>query len=202
MATFLSHTPRCHFTITLIIYFSYPSGYKHYCQNGNMFRPAMPDKCPYCGCRGCLIRHGRYERIELMFGYHRRYGPFYIYRLLCKHSHRTISMHPDFCVSYKRYPLCFVIPLLYRNIVCAESLRQLSKQHKVCVRTIKRWRHGLGSQELSKRLCLFARSTGPPGPDFTQQLLTFFITAGNGNAVFGAALAQLRLQNRFCISLY
>ncbi len=196
------HSPQE--TTISIRYFPYPSGCKDYCQIGKDFHPPVPDLCPICGARArdCLNGHGWYKRVELVTGYDKRYGPFYIYRFLCKNSGSTISMHPDFCAAYKRFLLEYVITLLEQNLVDGKSIYELCNKHSIQKQTLKRWKKGFLANEPAKRICFLPRSTAPPGIAFLKELLIFFITTGHGNAAQGAVWGLLRFYHGFSCSLY
>lgn len=146
--------------------------------------------------------HGRYSRIELVACYDKKYGSFYIYRYLCATSGKTISMHPDFCVAYKRYLLEHVITLLEQYLFNETSLYSVCREHHVYNRTLKRWRKGFLANETAKRICFLPHSTAPPGLEFLKELFTFFVISGNGIAAQGAASGLVRLYHTFSSSLY
>lgn len=186
----------------IIRYYTYHSGYKDYCQGGEEYRPPAPKVCPICRSNDCLIRHGRYQRIELVTGYDKKYGGFYIYRFLCKNSGRTLSMHPDFCAAYKRHLLEYVIYLLEEYILKEKNLYQLCNEHSLYRRTLKRWLNGFQTNETAKRIAVLPRSTGPPGLAFLKELFLNFVKCGKGNSARGAASVMVRLFHDFSCHVY
>lgn len=140
--------------------------------------------------------------MELVAGYHRRYGPYLIYRVLCKECGQTISFHPCFNAFYKRYLLAFVIEILQAMILGKERVEHLCDQHDLPLETIKRWKKGFDSHRVQKELCFFPRQTGPPSTSFLHQLFNYFLIVGNGDAVSGAASGMVRLHGEFFSPLY
>jgi hypothetical protein len=140
--------------------------------------------------------------MELVAGYHKRYGPYLIYRVLCKECGQTISFHPCFNAFYKRYLLAFVIEVLQSVILEEESVEQLCDQYELSPGTVKRWKKGFASNRVQKELCFFPRQTGPPPTSFLHQLFNYFVIVGNGDAVSGAASGMVRLHDEFFSPLY
>jgi len=130
------------------------------------------------------------------------YRPFFIYRYLCKGTGRTISMHPDFSHSYKRFTLESVLLVLQQHLIEEESIYRLCRENGYYLSTLRRWLRGFGCDFESKRLCFLPFSTASPGKGFTTELFRYFISSGGSNISAGAALGMVRLHREFNRSLY
>lgn len=142
------------------------------------------------------------KKKELLPGFERDYGPYLIHRLLCNRIGLTLSLHPVFSHTYKRYLLSFVIECLSKLIEDSQSLHQVSSKTGTCRRTLRRWRDGFLSNETAKRACFFRSGLSPPGVDFGPLLLHYFRKTNTFDAAAGAVLGMVRLQHEFCYPLY
>jgi len=161
-----------------------------------------PSSCPCCNNPLPLIGHGWYQRKELEKGDEDCFGVFFIYRWLCKKCRKTISMHPDFSHSRKRYRLLIVIHVLSERFLEDRSRYAVSEKHDLLPRTIQRWERGLCSDFCSKWLCFFPKIHGPPYEHFSASLCHHFVHLGKGEAAIGAARAMAHLHQLFQCRLY
>ncbi len=197
------------FSLTLkkkpfIRYYSYPSGYKDYCKQGKKKSPDRPAICPYCNAGNiCLNGHGWYERLELVSGFSRLYGDFYIYRYICKNTDKTISMHPDFSHAWKQYVFDFVIFCLCERFLFGKTQEAVSFQMDVPLRTLRRWEYGLCDNELIKRLCFFPPGSDPHAIQSKRDLIKRLLQPDSDeDEVSYAATIMVRLEHEFQCKLY
>jgi transposase-like protein len=130
--------------------------------------------------------------------------PFKIQRYLCKHSGKTISLHPQFSQSRKRYPLSTAMPALGALMWHARSVRGVAAAAGVARSTVSRWRRGMGRHEQQKRQSIPGLCGGadPPGTSFVRVLLDAIVLLGGGELVDGTAQAMLCLAHAFDRPLY
>ena len=148
-----------------------------------------------------LIGHGWYSRkAPNGFAFYRM--PFHIYRFLCKSCRQTISLHPDFNHTNKRYSLNLVVFLLSLRFEQRRSRYAVCDLHDIDPRTLKRWERGFIENQHIKHICLFAKSHSPPSDRFAHHMLGHFKKNGTGDAVLGAAMAMTRLEHDFRCPLY
>lgn len=186
----------------IIRYVSYPAGYKDYCQKGDIFRPQRPGRCPLCGGKGCLIAHGRYYRKELVSTYEKNFGTFWIYRFLCTNTRRTISIHPDFSHSRKRFLLHVVIYCLYECFMKGLSRYRVSHQERICTRTLSHWQRGFCSHAAAKSISCALHAHSPPGGCFGYLFMSHVSRNGFLSACSEAARVMVRLHHDFSTALY
>jgi hypothetical protein len=132
-------------------------------------------------------------------GYYR----FWIRRFYCKTTGRTVSIHPRFSHSYKRYTLAFVIAGLSALIEEKHSAYGTAKEFGLPRQTLHRWNNSLTDVNIAaKWACFFHGGLPSPDTDFSTALLKFFRKSGNGDQPKGTALAMVCLHEGFSCSLY
>ncbi len=184
---------------TIIKYLSEDLDYKQYCDLGKNNRISKPF-CPYCKRTGCLIGHGWYARKGLS-GAEDGFLPFWIRRFYCKTTRKTVSMHPRFSHTRKRYVLQHVIAYLSAILDKAIEMLQETSRVQVPRQTLKRWLHSFSNMHSeAKRICYHL--TGPPQDCLGKQMLCHFRKTGTGTLCDNAATAMVCLFEEFYRPLY
>jgi len=128
---------------------------------------------------------------------------FWIKRLLCKMTGKTVSIHPRFSHFLKRFVLAFVIERLRAIIEDGRSVYSESKRTGVSSRTLRRWRDGFTTGEsAAKHACFVTSGLSPPGQQLAALMFSYFRHEGSGDILTGAALGMVRLWTRFSRPLY
>lgn len=84
----------------------------------------VPKTCPHCNATGCLSGHGSYprhvcDRTEAV--------PIRVKRLCCHLCHRTVSLLPSFCLSYRHYGTDTIQTVLSLRVAGAASWRVIGQ---------------------------------------------------------------------------
>jgi len=99
-----------------------------------------PERCPHCGVNGSLIGHGYYWR--------KPRDQLRVYRLKvkrwqCKECKRTVSVLPNFLLSYRHYLLEVIAAILALRLESLASwaviLASNASEGYPALRTIQRW---------------------------------------------------------------
>ena len=131
------------------------------------------------------------------------YHPFWIRRFYCKRTGKTISVHPRFSHSHKRYVLAFFIECLSKLIEQGRSVCSTAKECSVPRQTLRRWKSGLSSANTAaKWACFFHGGLPGSGNDLGTALLMYFRKSGSGELSNGTALAMVCLHEGFSCPLY
>lgn len=85
-------------------------------------RPALPTKCPNCGCGGGLLGYkGSYpRRVIAANGCDAEFG---VHRYRCRGCGKSVSFLPDFCVPYKHYGAAAISGMLAALLLLGASIR-------------------------------------------------------------------------------
>jgi transposase-like protein len=189
------------FTKKLIIkYLTETKDYKHYCDLGNKNIIAKPLVCPLCKGTDCLIGHGWYLRKGLS-GATCNFLPFWIKRFYCKVTRKTISMHPRFSHTRKRYVLPFVIDCFVRMLENAVRQAHVAQELHIPRQTLKRWVNSFCCNDTETKWICF-RLTGPPQSCLGMQLLSHFRKIEQATLYDNVASGMVCLLEHFYISLY
>jgi hypothetical protein len=125
-----------------------------------------------------------------------------IKRFLCKATGKTVSVHPTFSHSHKRYLLSFVIDCLSQLLEHQRSIYSVALEKKIYRQTLRRWKESFtNAQTETKRVCIHM-SGQPPGSTLGTALLSYFRSLACGDVYKGAALGMLCLSNSFSCLLY
>jgi len=152
--------------------------------------------CPHCGQKNCLKGHGWYRRKGLS-GHPAGYLPFFIRRFLCSVTGRTVSVHPLFSHTRKRYTLQFALDSAGLLSDKAESIRSASTRLKTCRSNVSRWRRGIFSTaKEAKWVCFFHGDL--PRPATLKDLLFSWFEC----CLAKAALGMSHLKEQFKSDLY
>ena len=102
-----------------------------------------PGACPLCGGVDDLIGHGYYLRKPKGMISRKDTGSVWIKRWLCKLCHRTISVLPDFLLTFRHYVVPVVQAVIEAHYGCGRSWAALEAE---CAeagaparRTMQRW---------------------------------------------------------------
>ena len=99
-----------------------------------------PERCPRCGVKGSLIGHGYYWRKprDQLQAYRLK-----VKRWLCKECKRTVSVLPNFLLSYRHYLLRVIEAVLALRLESLASwaviLASSASGGYPALRTIQRW---------------------------------------------------------------
>jgi len=124
---------------------------------GKKVKPPVPEFCSICGMKGsdCLIHWGFYRvnnkqdivaTVQNVFFY-------YIHRLYCKTTRRTISLLPDFLHPRKRYTHKFVKSVFDRIIGSKNSRKRTGREMQIHFQTIQKWLSNFSGNRNSKSIC-------------------------------------------------
>jgi hypothetical protein len=132
------------------------------------------------------------------------YNPFWIRRFYCKRTGKTVSVHPTFSHSYKRYVLAFVIECLSKLVENGRSICSVAKEQGVPRQTLRRWKRGLFFlNAVAKWVCFFHGKGLPAGDSvLSVALMRYFHQCGNNDLSQGTVLAMICLHERFSCGLY
>lgn len=184
----------------IIKYLSEALDYKHYCDLGKNNEISKPAVCPCCKGSDCLIGHGWYGRKGLS-GAECGYVPFWIRRFFCKNTGRTISIHPRFSHTRKRYTLQHVINCLTQIIENLMNISLVVSTFKVPRQTLKRWSYNFSNAHSeTKRICY--RLNGPPGTSLGQQIFDYFRKMETGTLIENLRNCMVLLFEEFYTPLY
>jgi hypothetical protein len=157
--------------------------------------------CPHCGGLDCLIGHWWFEKKGLSGGKN-GYLPFFIKRFRCKKTGKTVSVHPIFSHSHKRYLLSFVIDCLKQLIGQGHSIYTVAREKQVPRRTLKRWKQSFTKSHTETKRIAFFPSGLPPDSSLGTAMLSYFRSIACGDVYKGAALGMVCLHNGFSCPLY
>jgi hypothetical protein len=100
-------------------------------------------RCQLCGGEGCLIGHGYYLRKPKGRIAGQDVGTVWIKRWFCKLCHRTISVLPDFLLSFRHYVVPVIQAVIEAHWGCGKTWGALEAE---CAeagaparRTMQRW---------------------------------------------------------------
>lgn len=184
----------------IIKYLSEPTDYKRYSDLGKNNLISKPAVCPHCKGSDCLIGHGWYSRKGLS-GAVCDYVPFWIRRFYCKNTGKTVSMHPGFSHTRKRYIFKDVINCLKYIIDNLMKISQVVSTFKIPRQTLKRWSYDFSNAHSeTKRICY--RLNGPPECSLGQQILDHFRKMETGTLYENAISCMVYLSEEFYAPLY
>jgi hypothetical protein len=131
------------------------------------------------------------------------FRPFWIRRFLCKHTGRTVSVHPRFSHFFKRFLLSFVIGRIVAITEQGRTAYRESKDTGVSQRTLHRWCNSFSTSETTAKYACFSPSgVSSAGPSMASLLFNSFRRTGSGDVCRGAAMGMVRLWEGFSRSLY
>ncbi|MBN1759063.1 MAG: helix-turn-helix domain-containing protein [Chitinispirillaceae bacterium] len=132
------------------------------------------------------------------------YKGILIHRLLCKRTGKTVSMHPRFSHTAKRYTLAFVMECLQYIIELGSSIRATAGHFGIYRSTVRRWMRGFSRHDINAKWACFFHGDLPrkTTAGFAPALLRHFRAMGKGNLEDGTSLAMLRLHDGFSCRLY
>jgi transposase-like protein len=160
-----------------------------------------PEHCPCCNGKNSLIGHSWYKRKGLS-GHPAGYLAFWIKRFLCKICLKTISIHPTFSSTYKRFYFPFVIDCMVQLFEKLKSMYAVAKENNIAYQTLWRWKKSFSDTHKEvKRIC-FVNTTGPPLHLLSEICFNFFRTQQNGTIHDGAVVGMISLSEQFKASLY
>lgn len=184
----------------IVKYLSEPTDYKQYCDLGKNNVIFKPPVCPHCKSSDCLIGHSWYARKGLS-GADCDYVPFWIRRFYCKNTGKTISMHPCFSHTRKRYTFQHVIDCLTRMIENLVKVSQIVSSSEVPRQTLNRWFYGFSSTNCeTKRICY--RLNGPPESSLGMQIFDYFRKMETGTLIENLRNGMVLLFEEFYTPLY
>jgi len=184
----------------IIKYLSAALDYNQYCDLGKNNLIAKPSSCPHCKSSSCLIGHGWYARKGLS-GASCGYRPFWIRRFYCKVTRKTVTMHPCFSHTRKRYILQHVIQCFIHILENIITVSQTALNLQVPRQTLKRWLHSFATMHgEAKRICY--RLTGPPQDCLGQQILSYFCAVETGTLLENVVRGMVCLSEEFFSPLY
>lgn len=183
----------------IIKYLSEDQDYKTYCDLGKNNRILKPP-CPFCKSSTCLIGHGWYQRKGLG-GTECGFLSFWIRRFFCKTVRRTVSIHPRFSHTRKRYSLQHVLLCFIYLLETPIKASKVAAMTQVPRQTLGRWWHSFSNMHSeAKRICYNLR--GPPADCLGKQMLCHFSTTGTELLYDNAATAMICLFEGFNRPLY
>jgi hypothetical protein len=128
---------------------------------------------------------------------------FLIRRFLCKSTGKTVSMHPRFSHTAKRYTVAFVAECLRYITELGGNTSAAARHFEMYRPTLRRWFRGLSRQnEIAKWACFFHGDLPAATSGFAPSLLKQFHFLGNGDLEAGTSLAMVRLHDGFSCRLY
>jgi transposase-like protein len=131
------------------------------------------------------------------------YLEFLIHRFLCKNTGKTVSMHPRFSHTAKRYTLAFVIECLRYIIELGFSITATARRFDLYRSTLRRWERGLSRQnEIAKWACFFHGDLPRDTSGLASSLLQQCRSMGNGDLEAGTSPAMVCLHEGFSCRLY
>lgn len=132
------------------------------------------------------------------------YKEFWIHRFLCKKTGKTVSIHPRFSHTGKRYTLAFVVECLQTIIKLGNRISAAAQRYGIYRTTLRRWFHGFSKYDINAKWACFFHGDLPreATAGFAPALLNRFRTIGNGNLEDGTSLAMVRLHEGFSCRLY
>jgi transposase-like protein len=183
-------------TYLIVKYLTELTDYKQYCERGKGNNIPKPQVCPYCGRKDCLKGHGWYRRKGLS-GHSAGFLSFFIKRFRCTETGRTVSMHPTFSHTRKRYTLQSALDaaglLSNRN----ENIRSASRRLNIYRSSVSRWRSGFfNTAEAAKWACFYHGDL--PRPFLLKELLSSMFKC----SLTKAAQEMSNLKEQFNDDLY
>ena len=158
-----------------------------------------PEYCPHCNRQDCLVSHGCYERKGLSGG-SSNFKPFFIQRFLCTIVRRTVSVHPQFSQTMKRYQLSFVFECLSELLEKKRVMNSVAREKKIYRQTLKRWSHSFANAHTeAKRICFYMKDQLPTSSLVSNMFMYFRSLTVEPLAEAGA---MIKLYNQFSTPLY
>ena len=141
--------------ILIVKYLSEAVDYKQYCDRGKGNVIYKPQECPFCKRKNCLKGHGWYSRKGLS-GHPAGYLSFPIKRFRCSVTGKTISIHPTFSQTRKRYTLQTALDAT--DLLSDQDTSITATAKRLCINrsNVSRWRRGfLLASEAAKWACFY-----------------------------------------------
>lgn len=96
---------------------------------------------------------------------------YYIHRMYCKNTGRTISFLPDFLHPRKRYTQRYVNAVFLRVLGSGNSLKRTAREMRTHFQTIQKWLSNFSDNRHQKSVCFASYATGyhwqkPSRPDY------------------------------------